>query len=77
MSSAIAAYEAIDNGTDFIFTDIINVGARLEGRREDVAEAYEYHANSYLVKPLNFNKFAALMDNLGFYWLAWNCKPPD
>jgi CheY-like chemotaxis protein len=43
---------------------------------KDVAKAYEHHANSYLVKPLDFNKFTALMDDLGFYWLAWNCKPP-
>jgi CheY-like chemotaxis protein len=41
----------------------------------DVAKAYEYHANSYLVKPLDFDKFAKLMDDLGFYWLQWNYYP--
>jgi hypothetical protein len=37
-----------------------------------MAGAYENHANSYIVKPVDFEKFAQLMDDLGFYWLAWN-----
>ncbi len=41
----------------------------------DVAKAYEYHANSYLVKPVNFEEFNQLIDDIGFYWLAWNHHP--
>jgi len=41
----------------------------------DVAQAYEYHANSYLVKPVDFQKFQELMNDLGFYWLSWNRSP--
>jgi CheY-like chemotaxis protein len=41
----------------------------------DVSRAYQYHANSYLVKPLDFEKFTKLMDDLGFYWLGWNHYP--
>ena len=41
----------------------------------DRARAYDFHANSYLVKPLDFAKFTQLMDDLGFYWLAWNRQP--
>lgn len=41
----------------------------------DVAAAYEHHANSYLVKPLDFAKFTQLMEHLGFYWLRWNYHP--
>ena len=41
----------------------------------DVAKAYGYHANSYLVKPVDFEKFNQLMDDIGFYWLAWNHHP--
>lgn len=41
----------------------------------DMAMAYEYHANSYVTKPLNFASFANLMKGLGFYWLAWNKRP--
>lgn len=41
----------------------------------DVAKAYKLHANSYLVKPIDFNNFTKMMDDLGYYWLAWNHKP--
>ena len=41
----------------------------------DVVKAYEAHANSYLVKPVDFEKFTKLMDELGFYWLGWNHYP--
>ncbi|HRD65945.1 MAG TPA: response regulator [Candidatus Competibacter sp.] len=38
----------------------------------DVAKAYDSHANSYLVKPVDFPRFVALMETLGRYWLTWN-----
>ena len=41
----------------------------------DIVRAYDNHANSYLVKPVDFDKFTRLMDDLGFYWLGWNRHP--
>lgn len=41
----------------------------------DVARAYEHHANSYLAKPVDFEKFTQMMGDLGFYWLGWNQHP--
>ncbi|PKL57808.1 MAG: two-component system response regulator, partial [Methanomicrobiales archaeon HGW-Methanomicrobiales-5] len=41
----------------------------------DIAKSYDYHANSYIVKPLDFRTFTQLMKELGFYWLGWNTKP--
>lgn len=41
----------------------------------DVGKAYDYHVNSYLVKPLDFEQFTRLMSDLGFYWLGWNHYP--
>jgi CheY-like chemotaxis protein len=41
----------------------------------DIASAYEHHANSYLVKPVDFAQFTQLMQELGFYWLNWNYYP--
>ena len=38
----------------------------------DIARAYDCHANSYLVKPLDFNDFSGLLEVCGFYWLMWN-----
>ena len=42
---------------------------------KDIAQAYEYHANSYLVKPVGFDQFTEMMEQLGFYWLGWNHYP--
>ena len=42
----------------------------------DVVGAYEAGANSYLVKPVDFDKFAAAVKHLGLYWLGVN-EPPE
>lgn len=39
---------------------------------QDVTKAYQNYVNSYLVKPVEFDKFMQLMEELGFYWLNWN-----
>lgn len=38
----------------------------------DVARAYQLHANSYVAKPIDFDKFSSLMEEIGIYWLGWN-----
>jgi CheY-like chemotaxis protein len=45
-----------------------------EGER-DVARAYQCHANSYLVKPIEYADFVEMMRAFGFYWLGWNTQP--
>jgi len=42
----------------------------------DRAKAYEFHANSYVVKPLDFNQFHRMVKELHLYWSAWNEPPP-
>lgn len=42
----------------------------------DITRAYDYNVNSYLVKPLDFNKFSNLIEAFGFYWVVWNKYPP-
>lgn len=41
----------------------------------DLAEAYGNGASSYLAKPVDFQRFASLMETFGFYWLLWNEFP--
>jgi two-component system, response regulator len=41
----------------------------------DIKNAYEYGANSYVVKPVDFNSFVEAMSQLGFYWLLVNQNP--
>ena len=42
---------------------------------KDVSQAYWNHANSYIVRPVDYEKFRQLMNDLGFYWLSWNTTP--
>jgi two-component system, response regulator len=41
----------------------------------DIKAAYELGANSYVVKPVDFDAFQEAMSNLGFYWLLINKAP--
>ena len=41
----------------------------------DIEKCYSLGANSYIVKPVNFESFANAIKNLGFYWLLLN-QPP-
>ncbi|MEQ9443711.1 MAG: response regulator [Cyclobacteriaceae bacterium] len=41
----------------------------------DIKRAYELGANSYIVKPVNFGKFADAIQQMGVYWMVLN-QPP-
>jgi len=41
----------------------------------DITAAYALGANSYVVKPVNYNKFAETIIQLGLYWLVVNENP--
>ncbi len=41
----------------------------------DIKRAYELGANSYVVKPVEFEAFTEVMSNLGLYWLLVNHPP--
>ncbi len=38
----------------------------------DVKKAYDLGANSYIVKPVNFNDFSKTINGLGMYWMVVN-----
>lgn len=38
----------------------------------DLQAAYQRYANSYLVKPVDFQQFTRMLNDLGDYWLDWN-----
>ena len=41
----------------------------------DKIKAYDNYVSSYLVKPVDYVQFVALMQTLGYYWLVWNDFP--
>ncbi|HYG67036.1 MAG TPA: response regulator [Anaeromyxobacteraceae bacterium] len=42
----------------------------------DLVESYRLRANSYIRKPVDFDQFAAVVRQLGLYWLVLNEPPP-
>ncbi len=38
----------------------------------DITESYQLGVNSYIVKPVDFQKFAESIKDVGFYWLVLN-----
>jgi two-component system response regulator len=41
----------------------------------DIKAAYDLGANSYVVKPVDFDSFFQAMSNIGLYWLLVNETP--
>jgi CheY-like chemotaxis protein len=41
----------------------------------DVSEAYRHYVNSYISKPVDFDKFRQVVQELDYYWTIFNTKP--
>jgi CheY-like chemotaxis protein len=43
---------------------------------EDMLRSYQWGANSYVRKPVEFTAFASAVSQLGIYWMLINQAPP-
>ncbi|MGA9032981.1 MAG: response regulator [Sulfuricaulis sp.] len=43
--------------------------------QRDVHEAYRHYVNSYIAKPVDFDKFRQVVQELDYYWTIFNTKP--
>lgn len=47
------------------------------GENRDVCESYRLGANSYIQKPVDFERFVQTIGALSSYWLAFNIGPKE
>jgi two-component system, response regulator len=43
--------------------------------QRDIIDSYQLRVNSYVQKPVDFDKFQQIVQQLGFYWLIVNQSP--
>jgi CheY-like chemotaxis protein len=64
---------AIKKNPNFKKQPVVILTSSAEDR--DINNAYELGANSYIVKPVDFDKFMEIASQIEIYWLAIN-QPP-
>jgi two-component system, response regulator len=55
-------------------TPVVVLTSSLE--EKDLVESYHLGVNSYIQKPVDFEKFREIVKNLSLYWLLVNQPPP-
>jgi len=65
--------EALKSDERTSMTPIVVLTTSKEDR--DVIESYRLGVNSYIVKPVDFDKFVEAVKEMGMYWLLLNVQP--
>lgn len=53
----------------------MNVVLTSSHEESDMIKSYGLGVNSYIVKPVDFDKFIDSVRDIGFYWLLLNQQP--
>jgi CheY-like chemotaxis protein len=56
--------------SEFMATPVVILTSSAED--SDIKKAYSFGANSYIVKPVNFDKFLEVAKNIELYWVLLN-----
>ena len=57
------------------FSNIPVIVLTTSAEDKDIVEAYRLGCNSYIVKPVEFNKFMEIASQIEVYWCALNTAP--
>ena len=69
----IDVLKAIKSGPDTQAIPVIIMTSSQE--ESDLVKSYKLGVNSYIVKPVDFDKFAQVVEDVGLYWLVSNKAP--
>jgi two-component system response regulator len=72
--SGIEVLEVIKKNEDLKTIPVVIMTSSRENK--DLERCYQLGVNSYVVKPINFNKFMNLANEVSMYWVMIN-KTPD
>jgi CheY-like chemotaxis protein len=61
--------------TSNVLRRLLVVMLTTSSEHRDLETAYELGANSYIIKPVDFEKFSELVAQIGMYWMVIN-EPP-
>ena len=71
----IEVLRQIRSNDDFKSIPVIMVTSSHE--EKDLVESYKLGANSYVVKPVDFDKFRECVKQIGGFWAYINELPPE
>jgi CheY-like chemotaxis protein len=65
--------KAIKEDEDLMTIPVVVLTSSTDER--DVQEAYRHYVNSYIPKPVDFDKFRQVVQELDYYWTIFNTIP--
>ncbi|MGD8175355.1 response regulator [Marinimicrobium sp. ARAG 43.8] len=71
--SGFDVLKAVRGAAEYRFTPVVILTTSDE--QADILQGYQLGVNSYLCKPVDFESFADLLQQVSHYWLRTNTRP--